>query len=49
MARSAGSKRIASSAISNGTDAITIAASDEVTCCSPSAISGNGIEISTTA
>ena len=44
MARSSGSKRIASSAMNSGTAAIRIAASDEETCCSPAAISGNGID-----
>ena len=49
MARSAWSKRSASSATISGTEAIRIAASDEETVCSPAAISGNGITISTTA
>ena len=49
VARSPGSKRTASTATISGTDAIRIAASDEDTCCSPAAMSGNGIEISTTA
>ena len=35
LARSAGSKRSASSAMKSGTPAIRIAASDEATCCSP--------------
>ena len=49
MARSAASKRIASSATSSGTQAIRIAVSDEDTRCSPAAISGNGSAISATA
>ncbi len=47
--RSSGSKRMASTAMISGTAAIRIAASEDETCCSPAAISGNGIEISTTA
>jgi hypothetical protein len=46
VARSAWSKRSASTATSSGTDAMMIAATEESTCCSPAAISGNGIEIS---
>jgi len=46
VARSAGSKRSASSAMNSGTDAMMIAASDEATCCSPLAMSGNGTAIS---
>ena len=49
MARSAGSKRIASTATISGTEAIRIAVSDEDTYCSPAAISGNGSVISITA
>ena len=41
--------QIASTATSSGTAAMMIAASDESTCCSPAAISGNGIEISRSA
>ena len=48
-ARSAWSNRSASRATINGTEAIRIAASDDATCCSPAAISGNGITISTSA
>ena len=47
--RSEWSKRSASSAMISGTDAIRIAASDDATCCSPAAISGNGMQISMTA
>ena len=49
VARSAGSKRIASTATISGTEAIRIAVSDEDTYCSPAAISGNGSVISITA
>ncbi len=49
VGRSSGSKRNASTAPINGTAAITIAASDEDTCSSPAAISGNGIDTSATA
>ena len=49
VGRSVWSKRSASSAISRGTVAITIAATEESTCCSPAAISGNGRTISTVA
>ena len=49
VARSARSNRIASTAMISGTAAMMIAASDESMCRSPAAISGNGIEISTTA
>ena len=49
VTRSEASKRSASRATNSGAAAIRIAASDEATCCSPAAISGNGIAISTTA
>ena len=49
VARSDASKRIASSATISGTQAIRIAASDDETCCSPAAISGNGSAISASA
>ena len=49
MARSAGSNRIASTAMISGTAAMMIAARLESMCCSPAAISGNGIEISSSA
>ena len=49
VGRSLSSKRIASTAPISGTAATMIAASDEATCTSPAAISGNGIEISATA
>src|SRR5829696_2998634 len=48
-ARSAASNRIASSATTSGTVAMTMAATDEDTRCSPAASSGNGIAISTAA
>jgi hypothetical protein len=46
VARSAGSKRNASSATMSGTAAMMIAARDEATWRSPAAMSGNGIAIS---
>ena len=49
VTRSERSKRSARTATIRGTEAIRIAASDEETCCSPAAISGNGIAISATA
>ena len=49
VARSAWSKRSASRATISGTEAIRIAANEDETCCSPAAISGNGITISTSA
>ena len=49
VGRSEWSKRSASTAPISGTAAMMIAASDEATCSSPAAISGNGIEISATA
>ena len=49
VARSERSTRIAISATISGTQAIRIAASDEETCCSPAAISGNGSAISASA
>ena len=49
VARSAGSKRSASSATKSGTEAMMIAASEEATCCSPAAMSGNGTAISNSA
>ena len=49
MTRSEWSKRSASRATNSGAAAMMIAASEEATCCSPNAISGNGITISTTA
>ncbi len=45
-ARSAGSSTSPSSATISGALAIRIAVSDDDTCCSPKAISGNGIAIS---
>ena len=47
VARSSASKRSASRATNSGAAATMIAASDELTCCSPAAISGNGNVIST--
>ena len=49
VARSAWSNRSASRATISGTEAIRIAANEDETCCSPAAISGNGITISASA
>ncbi len=49
VTRSEWSKRTASTATSSGAAAMMIAASEESMCCSPQAISGNGIVISTSA
>src|SRR5687767_1305693 len=49
VTRSSWSSRIASSAMISGSDATMIAASDEATCCSPNAMSGNGMQISSSA
>ena len=49
VGRSEGSKRSDRTVTISGTEAMMIAASDEATCTSPSAISGNGIETSMTA
>jgi hypothetical protein len=48
-ARSLGSKRSARNTTNSGAAAMTIAASDEDTCCSPTAISVNGTVISAAA
>ena len=49
VTRSLSSKRIASTATISGAAAMMMAASEESMCCSPQAISGNGIAISTSA
>ena len=49
MGRSEASKRSARKATTSGSDAIRIAASEELMRCSPKPISGKGMQISTTA